>query len=206
MKAKSLTKLLIAATASLLVWQAAAAQTTEAPSPNQTGKETLGPSADTIRPYRPAGRDPFKKDVQPKSTGSKGGTSKNPRQVGYPPLEARRADYRMRVQDATNRNLPEPNPVSQYLVSEVEITGIFRDDQGTGAFVKAQPTGTMFYVRRGEKLYNGEVLRIESDETDSSGAKVLFKEKWFFEVKGKQTEQERVVAKVPGVLTAGGGK
>ena len=203
MNKRSLRTILLAATASLLVSQPLTAQQPSTPNavPGAgASKEALGPSADTIKPYKPAGRDPFRKEVKPKAGK---GTPKNPRQVGHPTLEARRADYRQRVNDAATKGMAEPNPVSQYLVSEVEITGVYRDDHGAGAFVKAQPTGTMFFVRRGDRLYNGEVVRIETDDTDATGAKVLFREKSFFEVNGKQTEQERVVAKVPGAITAG---
>ena len=157
-------------------------------------KEEMGPSADSIRPYRPSGRDPFKKNVkQSKKVEKKEG----PRMIAPPPLETRRAEFRQKVEMARSRDLPEPNPVTQYLISELAVTGIFRDDQGNGAFVKAQPTGTMFFVRRGTPCYNGEVLRIETDESDN-GAKVLFREVSYIELNGKRSPQERVVGKLPG--------
>lgn len=161
-------------------------------------KEYLGPTADTIRPYKPAGRDPFKKIIPPKP-GSAKAKAKLPRLIGFPPLDVRRAEFRQKVDMAQARDLPEPDPVSQYLVSELDITGIFRDQRGFGAFVKAQPTGTMFFIRNGARCYNGEVVRIDGDDSDSGGAKVMFRETSYMEINGKQTAQERVVARTPSV-------
>lgn len=170
------------------------AQTNPGNSRQNNGRNEAGPSADTIRPYRPSGRDPFKKTIkQPKKVEKKDGT----RLIPPPTLEMRRAEFRQKVEMARVRDLPDPNPVTQYLISELSVTGIFRDEQGTGAFVKAQPTGTMLFVRRGTPCYNGEVLRIETDESDN-GAKVLFREVSYVEINGKRSPQERVVGKIPG--------
>jgi hypothetical protein len=160
-----------------------------------SSREYMGPSADSIRPYKPAGRDPFKKLIKPKL---KPGSPRVPVVRGFPALEVRRTEFRQKVDAARLRDLPEPDPVSQYLVSELEINGVFRDDRGFGAFVRAQPTGTMFFIRRGTQCYNGEVLRIESEQSDIGSAKVLFREVSYVELNGKQSPQERVVAKLPG--------
>ena len=166
------------------------------PQPQQvsSGKEYLGPTADSIRPYRSSGRDPFKKAVKPKTPRGK---SQQNRLLGYPSLEARRAEFRQKVDQARGRDGAEPDPVSQYLVAELDITGVFRDDRGFGAFVRAQPTGTMFFVRNGTRVYNGEVLRIGGDASDPGAAKVLFREVSYQEVNGKQSPLERTVTKAP---------
>jgi hypothetical protein len=167
------------------------------PQPQQvsTGKEYLGPTADSIRPYRSSGRDPFKRTVKPKTPRGK---QQQTRLLGFPSLDMRRAEFRQKVDQARARDGAEPDPVSQYLVAELDITGVFRDDRGPGAFVRAQPTGTMFFVRNGARCYNGEVLRIGGDASDPGAAKVMFREKSYQEVNGKQTEQERMVTKSPG--------
>ena len=177
----------------LAVTIAAAAQSEQNASSNGTVKDNLGPSADSIRPYKPAGRDPFKKLVKPKP----GKSAKTPKPLGFPALDVRRAEFKQKVELARTRGLSEPDPVQQYLISELDITGIFRDERGEGAFVRAQPTGTMFFVRRGTACYNGEIVRIETDEAETGGAKVLFREVSYLEVNGKQSLQERVVAKMP---------
>ncbi|MEK6408595.1 MAG: hypothetical protein AABN34_16835 [Acidobacteriota bacterium] len=167
------------------------------PQPQQvnTGKEYLGPTADSIRPYRSSGKDPFKRTIKPKTPRGK---QQQARLLGFPSLDVRRAEFRQKVDQARARDGAEPDPVSQYLVSELDITGVFRDDRGFGAFVRAQPTGTMFFVRNGARCYNGEVMRIGGDASDPAGAKVMFREVSYQEVNGKQTPQERIVTKAPG--------
>lgn len=175
----------------------AAAKSDSSSQPQQikTGKELMGPTADSIRPYRSSGRDPFKKTVKPKGAKAK---QQQTRMIGFPTLDVRRAEFRQKLDLARARDTAEPDPVSQYLVSELEITGVFRDDRGPGAFVRAQPTGTMFFVRNGARLYNGEVVRIGGDGSEPGSAKVMFREVSYIEVNGKQSPQERVVTKSAG--------
>ena len=166
-----------------------------APQPQQvkSGRQDLGPTADSIRPYRMSGRDPFKKVVKPKTAKGK----QQAHLLGFPSLDVRRAEFRQKIDQARARDGAEPDPVSQYLVSELDITGVFRDDKGFGAFVRAQPSGTMFFVRNGARCYNGEVMRITGDGADSNGAKVLFREVSYTELNGKRSPQEQVVTKSP---------
>jgi len=166
-----------------------------APQPQQvkSSRQDLGPTADSIRPYRMSGRDPFKKTVKPKTAKGK----QQAHLLGFPSLDVRRAEFRQKIDQARARDGVEPDPVSQYLVSELEITGVFRDDRGFGAFVRAQPSGTMFFVRNGARCYNGEVMRITGDGADSTGAKVLFREVSYMELNGKRSPQEQVVTKSP---------
>jgi hypothetical protein len=167
----------------------------------KNGKEYLGPTADSIRPYRPYNRDPFKKSIKPKSAKLK--QAQQAMLLGFPPVEMRRAEYRQKVDQARTRDLTEPEPVTQYLVNELDVMGVFRDERGYGAFVRALPTGTTLFVRNGARCYNGEVMRIEGDSAESGGAKVMFKEISFMELNGKRTQQERMVVKAP---TASPGK
>lgn len=160
----------------------------------KTGNEYLGPTADSIRPYRPSNRDPFRKAVKPKQAKSAKAAA---RLQGFPGLEVRRAEFKQKVDQARSRDLSEPDPVGQYLVTELEVTGVFRDDRGYGAFMRAMPTGSMFFIRTGARVYNGEVLRIEGDAPETGGAKVLFREVSYVEANGKQTPQERTVVKTP---------
>lgn len=173
----------------------AAAKAEAAPQPQQvkSGKPDLGPSADSIRPYRMSGRDPFKKTVKPKTAKGK----QQAHLLGFPTLDVRRAEFRQKVDKLRASDAAEPDPVSQYLVSELDVTGVFRDERGYGAFVRAQPSGTMFFVRNGARCYNGEVLRIVGDGADSTGAKVLFREVSYSELNGKRSPQEQVVTKSP---------
>jgi hypothetical protein len=184
-----------------LVINATAQQSQPAPPPASSsqaqpapgGKENLGPTADSIRPYRPYNRDPFKKTIKPKTPKDK--AKQVALQLGFPVIETRRAEFRQRVSEARDRGLSEPEPVMQYLVNELDVTGVFRDERGYGAFVKAQPTGTMLFLRTGTRCYNGEVVRIEGDEAGAS--RVMFREFYNTEQNGKAVKQERMVAKMP---------
>jgi len=160
-----------------------------------TAKEALGPSSDSIHPYRPAGRDPFKMEIVSK-TGPRG--PKTPRVVGFPALDLRRAEFRQKVIAARRSGQAEPDPMTQYLVSELDVLGVFSDERGQGVFLRAQPTGTTFFVRQSAKCYNGQIVRVESDSGDLAGSRVVFKETSFTEVDGKQTSTDRLVSKVAG--------
>src|SRR5262249_61685991 len=54
-----------------------------------TSREALGPSSDSIHPYRPAGRDPFEMETAVK-TAARGATT--PRGVECPGMELARAE------------------------------------------------------------------------------------------------------------------
>jgi hypothetical protein len=199
-KGMTLSVLLLLTTAVIVSAQdkpGSAAKPEAAPQPQQVSKskEYLGPTADSIRPYRSSGRDPFKKTVKPKTPRGKQAQA---RMLGFPTLDVRRAEFRQKMEQARARDGAEPDPVSQYLVSELDITGVFRDDRGYGAFVRAQPTGTMFFVRNGVRCFNGEVVRIGGDASDAGSAKVVFREVSYQELNGKQSPQEHLVTKAAG--------
>jgi len=166
------------------------AQSPSGAASQQRGKEQLGPVAESIKPYRSAGRDPFRKTIIKPA-----GKVRPPKQVGFPSLEARRALFQQKVADTRRRDEPEPSPVTQYLVAELDVIGIFKDDRGAGAFVRARPTGTTFFLRRGSKCFNGEVLRIEGESVDLTGSRVVFREEVHMDVNGKTTTEDHVVAK-----------
>lgn len=193
-----LVSLLLCCLLSLLVIKAKGQDKAAQPTAYQqtnTSKEYLGPSGDSIRPYRPAGIDPFKKKIVPKKTAVKPGSDKAAKLLGFAPLEERRAKFRQLVEEYAEKGMNEPNPVMQYLVSELDVMGVFRDEQGYGAFVRAIPTGTTFFVRRGTRCFNGEILRIESDASDT-GSKVTFRqESYEITADGKQKKNETFVAK-----------
>jgi hypothetical protein len=96
--------------------------------PVSANKEYVGPSADSIRPYKPAGRDPFKRTIKPPKDPKKSGPKTDPLvQLGFPSLEVRRAQYRQLVDKERNQGRPDPHPLRQYLVGELTVTGVYRD-------------------------------------------------------------------------------
>ena len=164
------------------------------------GPGSTAPRPDVQQAYKAAPRDPFKRDVK-KSEMTKGGKPQmklppqEPRPVAFPSLNVRREEFKRMVDMALERDMPEPSPISQYLVGELEVTGVFRDDRGFGAFLRAQPTGTMFFVRGGVRVYNGEVLRIDGSTANMATSQVQFREITYWELDGKRSPQEKVVAK-----------
>jgi hypothetical protein len=124
--------------------------------------------------------------------------SKTPKAVGFPALDVRRAEFRQRVVEARRTGRAEPEPLTQYLVSELDVLGVFADERGQGVFLRAQPTGTTFFVRKGDKCYNGQIARVEGDASDLAGSRVVFNERSFAEVEGKQTPTDRLVVKTAG--------
>jgi hypothetical protein len=174
--------------------QPAAQPPSNAHPPMETARENLGPSSDSIHPYRPAGRDPFKLEIVVKTAAR----SKTPKALGFPALDVRRAEFRQKVVEARRNGQAEPEPLRQYLVSELEVLGVFSDEHGQGVFLRAQPTGTTFFVRKEAKCYNGQIVRVESDGSDLAGSRVVFKETSFAEVEGKQTPTDRLVVKTAG--------
>src|SRR5438128_3599433 len=73
--------------------------------PTPGGRESLGPTADSIRPYRPYNRDPFKKPIKPKTPKDK--ARQVALQLGYPMVEERRALYRQQVAASRDKGLAE---------------------------------------------------------------------------------------------------
>jgi hypothetical protein len=124
--------------------------------------------------------------------------SKTPRALGFPALDVRRAEFRQKVVEARRSGRAEPEALTQYLVSELDVLGVFSDERGQGVFVRAQPTGTTFFVRKDARCYNGQIVRVEGDASDLGGSRVVFKETSFAEVEGKQTPTDRLVVKTAG--------
>src|SRR5262245_28219795 len=92
------------------------AQTSSAPSSND-----VGPAADSIRPYSPAGRDPFRRFVPPKiNPNTSKGQAAKAKLLGFPALPIRRAEFQQKVEEARRLDRPDPDPVMQYLVSELD--------------------------------------------------------------------------------------
>jgi hypothetical protein len=141
----------------------------------------------------PPPNDPFYRKPKPvKVPESK--DSNKPVQIPFPTLAQRQQDYLQAKQAARARNLPEPDPIGQYLVSELNVTGVFQTDQGVGAFVQAIPTNTTFFVSPGTKVYNGEIVTINTGSNFDLG-QVVFREMTKYRVKKKEQNVINTVTK-----------
>lgn len=109
-------------------------------------------------------------------------------------FESRRADWIRRKEAAAGAGSTGPDPLEQYLVSEVLVTGLFETDAGFGVFLLATPTGNTFFATNGAKLFNGRLVSIEKiSGAFSDDAQIVFEER-----SGKGAPQ-RVVKRVVAV-------
>lgn len=59
---------------------------------------------------------------------------------------------------------PRPEGIPGLLIDEVTMTGIFRTDAGYVAQVQAADKERSFLLKRGDQLYDGDVVRITDNE------------------------------------------
>jgi Tfp pilus assembly protein PilP len=107
---------------------------------------------------KPSGRDPFKK-FQPVIKPSKGSAAK----LEPPSIQVRIERYRAQKVAAANAHVAAPKPTTALLLSEVQVTGIFRTPRGWSAMVEATPlTPKLSYVvYPGESFFDGQLVAIE---------------------------------------------
>lgn len=86
---------------------------------------------------------------------------REPLPIPAPAIESRLSAYRDLVRlAAASSAQPAPDKLSPYLTEELTVTGIFRDSQGYGAFVAAEPTKLTFFVRPGMRTHDGIVREV----------------------------------------------
>src|SRR6266436_9150076 len=107
---------------------------------------------------RTSGRDPFKRYEPVVKTG-KGSTTK----LEPPTIQVRIDRYRAQKMAAAAAHVAPPKPTTALLLSEVQVTGIFRTPRGWSAMVEATPlTPKLSYVvYPGENFFDGQLVAIE---------------------------------------------
>lgn len=108
--------------------------------------------------YRVAGRDPFVKYKPPVKR-----VKPVPQPIGAPSIEQRIAAYKAQKAIAMNAQLPAPKPTTALLLSEAQVTGIFRTPRGYAAMVEAKPIKLSYVIYPGETFYDGMLVAIEED-------------------------------------------
>lgn len=108
--------------------------------------------------YRGAGRDPFTKYRPPVKR-----VKPVPQPVGAPSIEQRIAAYKTQKAIAMSAQLPAPKPTTALLLSEAQVTGIFRTPRGYAAMVEAKPIKLSYVIYPGETFYDGMLVAIEED-------------------------------------------
>src|SRR4028118_657489 len=108
--------------------------------------------------YRGAGRDPFTKYKPPVKR-----VKVVPQPLAAPSIEQRIAAYKTQKAIAMNAQLPAPKPTTALLLSEAQVTGIFRTPRGYAAMVEAKPIKLSYVIYPGETFYDGMLVAIEED-------------------------------------------
>ena len=105
-------------------------------------------------------RDPFvpyKPPVKPKVN------KVIPVPVPPPSIQERIDGYKSQKIAAMNAQQPAPKPTTALLLSEMQVTGIFRTPRGFAAMVEATPIHLSYVVYPGEVFYDGQLVAIEEN-------------------------------------------
>ncbi|MDQ1560012.1 MAG: hypothetical protein QOD32_3072 [Pyrinomonadaceae bacterium] len=118
----------------------------------------VGVAQEASTTYRGAGRDPFTKYKPPVKR-----VKPVAQPVSAPSIEQRIAAYKTQKAIAMNAQLPAPKPTTALLLSEAQVTGIFRTPRGYAAMVEAKPIKLSYVIYPGEIFYDGMLVAIEED-------------------------------------------
>jgi hypothetical protein len=110
--------------------------------------------------YRPTSRDPFVK-YKPRTV--EGLIKRAPTVVEPPALQERIEQYKARKLAAMQQQQPAPKPTSAFLLSELQVIGIFRTPRGYAAMVEATPIKLSYVVYPGELFFDGQLVAVEEN-------------------------------------------
>jgi hypothetical protein len=105
-------------------------------------------------------RDPFVKYVPPVR---KKKVTSVPTPIPVPSIQQRIESYKAQKLDAMNSRQPAPKPTTAILLSEMQVTGIFRTPRGYAAMIEATPIKLSYVIYPGEMFYDGQLVAIEED-------------------------------------------
>lgn len=105
-------------------------------------------------------RDPFMKYVPPKKPKY---SKLTPVVLTPPPIQERVDRYKAEKMAAMNAQRPAPKPTTALLLSEMQVTGIFRTPRGYAAMVEATPIKLSYVVYPGERFFDGQLVAIEEN-------------------------------------------
>jgi hypothetical protein len=105
-------------------------------------------------------RDPFRKPMPP----SRPKYSKsNPVPIAPPSIQERVERYKALKMAAMDSQRPAPKPTTAILLSEMQVTGIFRTPRGYAAMVEATPIKLSYVIYPGELFFDGQLVAIEEN-------------------------------------------
>ena len=111
--------------------------------------------------YRGAKQDPFTKYRPPMKRAAIKNSSAP---VAPPSIASRIENYKAQKAAAMNLRQPVPKPTTALLVSEVQVTGIFRTPRGVAATVEAMPIRLSYVIYPGEAFYDGMLVAVEDSQ------------------------------------------
>lgn len=106
-------------------------------------------------------RDPFMKPQAPKRP--KYNKAQSPVPITPPTIQERVDRYKAQKMAAMNAQRPAPKPTTALLLSEMQVTGIFRTPRGYAAMVEATPIKLSYVIYPGELFYDGQLVAIEEN-------------------------------------------
>ena len=120
-----------------------------------TVAQVKAPARKPVAAERKSGRDPFKKyEPVVKANAS---TSK----LEPPTIQVRIDRYRAQKMAAASAHIAPPKPTTALLLSEMQVTGIFRTPRGWAAMVEATPIKLSYVIYPGETFFDGQLVAIE---------------------------------------------
>src|SRR5688500_365229 len=109
-----------------------------------------------VKQARKGGRDPFKKYEPPvkpvKAT-----------KLAPPPIQVRIERYRAQKLAAAAAPVPPPKPTTALLLSEMQVTRLFRTPRGWAAMIEATPIKLSYTIYPGETFFDGQLVAIEEN-------------------------------------------
>jgi hypothetical protein len=120
-----------------------------------TAAQEKVPVKKPVATERQSGRDPFKKYEPVVKTGKT--TSK----LEPPTIQVRIDRYRAQKMAAASAHVAPPKPTTALLLSEMQVTGIFRTPRGWAAMVEATPIKLSYVIYPGETFFDGQLVAIE---------------------------------------------
>ena len=106
-------------------------------------------------------RDPFIPYAPPARRKKKTVNGASP--LPMPSIQVRIEKYKAQKREAMNKLQPAPKPTTALLLSEMQVTGIFRTPRGYAAMVEATPIKLSYVIYPGEMFYDGQLVAIEED-------------------------------------------
>lgn len=114
-------------------------------------------TAKTSVVVKKGGRDPFKRYEPPLKL------AKSATTLAAPTIEVRIERYRAQKAAAAAAHVAPPKPTTALLLSETQVTGIFRTPRGWAAMVEATPIKLSYVVYPGESFFDGQLVAIEEN-------------------------------------------